>query len=613
MPAESQEKKENSKSLPFNFESILRAVENSTEVSITNAIGKIIHVNKKFCSITGYSEEELIGNSHKILNSGFHTNEFYKSLWETILSNNVWHGQVCNRKKNGNLYWINLTITPIREENELFFISIGNEITENKILASDLETSLSAYKKMLDNSPDIIARFDHDLRHTYVSPSVERFTGFKPEYFISKTNADLGMPEDLVRKWEEEMEKTFQGEVISNLEFEYPAPSGSKYFSARIVPEYDREKNIASILCITRDITEEKILEQKSLERKRLLNHIIDSIPGMCGYWDFNCINIFANKAYLEWFGKTPEEVIGIHIKDLLGEQLYQQNLPYIKKAIAGEVQQFERKIPRPDGTSKYTQAYYLPDKVDDKVLGFLVFVFDITKIKNAEQNALNANEFNKELLRVLFHDLKNPLFTLQLITELIELKPESYQTYKLEMIKYINNCIAIIDNVKDLQLTMDKKLSIQLKKVNLKKIINETIELFSKKICDKKLQIKKDLEETTEVIAEPISFKFSALANILSNAIKFSNAGSSIEIYAEESYDKVFLYLKDYGIGIPKNILDGIFDPLQTKSRRGTSGELGTGYGMSLVKKFTEAYGGEIEVFSEPNEGTLTKLTLMK
>ena len=128
---------------------------------------------------------------------------------------------------------------------------------------------------------------------------------------------------------------------------------------------------------------------------------VTDHISAMLAYWDNNLVCRFANNAYLEWFGKTPEEMIGkITLKELLGP-LYEKNLPYIQKALEGEKQIFEREIPLPNGGSRHSIATYIPDVSDGMVRGFFVHVADVTPIKLLE-NMLRENEKTKkrEVLR---------------------------------------------------------------------------------------------------------------------------------------------------------------------------------------------------------------------
>lgn len=113
---------------------------------------------------------------------------------------------------------------------------------------------------------------------------------------------------------------------------------------------------------------------------------VLNALPAMIGYWDSKLRNRMANDAYMDFFGRSPEEMRGIHIRDVLGPDLYEKNLPFIEGALAGETQLFDREIPTPSGELRYTQASYIPDVVDDQVRGFFVLVTDITERRHAEE-----------------------------------------------------------------------------------------------------------------------------------------------------------------------------------------------------------------------------------
>ncbi len=122
-----------------------------------------------------------------------------------------------------------------------------------------------------------------------------------------------------------------------------------------------------------------------SHEEARRLRVLLDHLPALIGYWDRDLRNVIANAAYVEYFGVTPEEARGRHIRDILGEGVYELNLPYIQGALAGEEQLFERTLIDRHGATRYTQASYLPDVVDGIVQGFYVQVTDVTARVEAE------------------------------------------------------------------------------------------------------------------------------------------------------------------------------------------------------------------------------------
>jgi PAS domain S-box-containing protein len=113
---------------------------------------------------------------------------------------------------------------------------------------------------------------------------------------------------------------------------------------------------------------------------------MLNALPALVGYWDSDLRNRMANDAYIEFFGKSPGEIRGTHIRELLGEELYEQTLPYVEGALAGRRQLFDGEIRTPSGELRYTQASYIPDVVEGEVQGIFVLVTDITERRRIEE-----------------------------------------------------------------------------------------------------------------------------------------------------------------------------------------------------------------------------------
>lgn len=120
--------------LTAELSSYIQAIGQHALVSITDSNGIIIQTNNKFCENSGYGREELLGKDHRVMNSGVHSIQFFTELWDTITSGENWHGEICNRSKDGSLYWVDTTIVPIKNINGKIdgYISVRINVTERK-------------------------------------------------------------------------------------------------------------------------------------------------------------------------------------------------------------------------------------------------------------------------------------------------------------------------------------------------------------------------------------------------------------------------------------------------------------------------------------------------
>ncbi|MEN8189603.1 MAG: PAS domain-containing protein [Thermodesulfobacteriota bacterium] len=250
----------------------LAVQQSPISIVITSRDGTLEYVNRKFCKLTGYSMGEVLGKNPSFLQSGAVKTETYKDLWKTITAKNEWHGELCNRKKNGELYWESATITPILdgENNITHFLGIKEDITEKRQMAEALRQSETKFRNLVEYSGDFVWEVNTKGVYTYASPLVEKILGYTPEEVLGKTPFEL-MPQTEAAKVAEEFNQAFeQGKPLVQLENINLHRDGRHItLETSGVPVFDGDGKITHYRGVDRDITMRK---QREVEREQLID-----------------------------------------------------------------------------------------------------------------------------------------------------------------------------------------------------------------------------------------------------------------------------------------------------------------------------------------------------
>lgn len=275
-----------------------QALDLSAIVSMTDRRGTITYVNDKFCEISGYSREELLGQNHRIVNSGYHPRAFFTDMWKTIASGNVWRGEIKNQRKNGDDYWVDSLLMPLVDvtKQPCGYIGIRFDITERKRVEAKLQQmteeqealvqELGGRQLVLDQAA-IVSEADRKGTITFVNDKFCEISGYSREELLGQNHRIVNSnyhPKGFFT----EMWKTISQGGVWKGQIKNQRKNGSFYWvDSTIAPILDSNGKVMKYVGIRFDITErkqaEERLEKLAEERKAETDALTQQVMKLLG------------------------------------------------------------------------------------------------------------------------------------------------------------------------------------------------------------------------------------------------------------------------------------------------------------------------------------------
>ena len=597
------------------------ALDHHAIVSVADAAGRITYVNDRFCEISGYSRSELLGKNHRIVKSGEHPAGFYDDIWRTITSGQVWQGEVCNRSKDGSLYWVASTITPFLDDNGVpyQYVSMRTDITHIKTAERELVIGAERLNATLESTKDGILAVDaggavlfmnQQFRDMWSMPETLDASGSTDGALLAHALTQLVDPQGFLQK----VQALYQSEEESDDLIEL---TDGRIFERHSKPLKDHGSRTGRVWSF-HDITERRRAEQAAEAAKERLRR--GQMYANIGTWEWNIVT-----GELYWTERIAP-LFGYPLGDL--ETSYDNFLaavhPDDRQAVTEAVgacverdapYEIEHRVVWPDGTERWLlERGAVQRDAAGKPLNMIGVVQDIDDRKRAEmalvvarEAADLANQAKSEFLSNMSHELRTPLNAILGFGQLMELEedlPADQLDNVHEIVKAGRHLLDLINEVLDLAKVESGRIDLSMEAVELQPLVQECLSLAGPLAEPHGIQIRSADASGLRLRTDRTRLK-QVLLNLLSNAIKYNRHNGQVALEVQPQSPTVLrLTVRDTGHGIPADRLQELFQPFNRLGAEG--GEIeGTGIGLTITRRIVELMGGQIGVDSEVGTGS--------
>ena len=599
------------------------ALDQHAIVSITDAHGTLIYANEKFCTISKFESKELIGQNHRIVNSGLHSREFFQNLWGTIQSGNVWHGEIRNVDKEGGFYWTNATIVPFLNQNHepYQYISIRTDITEQLRLREKIQASQLLLQNVMDTLGEGVYTLDADGICTFVNPEAEKILGYHSSELLGKRMHDVIHAIQPDGRYVEMKDCVIDHAVSSGQVFR----SGLEYFQHRsgilfpvsivVSPIFEHGMIVGSVAAfqdVSERIRADKALRESETKQRMLLDHAADAVFVANAKERWTYVNDLA----LHLLGYDREELIDQNIYDLLPhEHREKAQKNFLNQLLEQKFIRTEIRLLKKNGELVPVElnAALLPD---GSIYGSCRDITERRRFESAliqaKEDAEAANTAKSEFLAMMSHEIRTPMNGIIGMTELALdsfLAPE--QREYLELVKFSSySLLGIINDILDFSKIESGKVVLEKIDFEIRELLASCLKTLAIRASQKGIELvyKIDPAVPDVLLGDPGRLR-QILTNLVGNAIKFSEQGAIIldVQLAHQNEESIGIYfaVTDHGIGIPLEKQASIFSAFSQADASTTRKYGGTGLGLTISSRLVKSMHGLLEVNSVVGKGS--------